>query len=108
MALAWYLTGKKEYADKAITILNAWPPKIKGHSLHNAPLQSGWSGSVWPKAAEIIRYTNAGWTPANITAFENMLKTVYLPEVIVGSHANGNWELGRAQCEAVRQTGATG
>jgi hypothetical protein len=55
-------------------------------------LQAGWTGSVWPRAAEIIRYTNAGWSSASITAFKNMLNTQYLPYVINGGCQNGNWE----------------
>lgn len=101
MALAWYITGTQAYANKAISIMNAYAQTIKTHLLSNAPLQTGWAGSMWPKAAEIIRYTDAGWAAADITAFEDMLRNVYLPEVIVGSQSNGNWELGE-QSSALR------
>lgn len=94
MALAWYITGTQAYANTAISIMNAYAQTVKTHLLSNAPLQTGWAGSVWPKAAEIIRYTSAGWAAADITAFEVMLRNVYLPGVIVGSQSNGNWELG--------------
>ena len=93
-ALAWYISGTASYAQKAISYMNAWAPKIKAHTNSNAPLQTGWAGAPWARAAEIIRYTNAGWAASDITAFENMLRNVYLPEVIVGSSSNGNWELG--------------
>jgi hypothetical protein len=94
MALAWYMTRTQSYADKAISIMNAWAKTVKAHTLSNGPLQTGWSGAVWPKAAEIIRYTGAGWKDADISAFEGMLEKVYLPVVIKGSQSNGNWELG--------------
>ncbi|KIK65161.1 hypothetical protein GYMLUDRAFT_258635 [Collybiopsis luxurians FD-317 M1] len=93
MSLAWYISGSAKYAQKAISYMNAWAKTIKDHKLSNAPLQTGWAGASWPRAAEIIRYTNAGWSAADIAAFEKMLKDVYLPVVIKGSQSNGNWEL---------------
>ena len=93
-ALAWYISGSSKYATKAISLMNAWAQSIKAHTASNAPLQTGWSGASWTRAAEIIRYSNAGWSSSDITAFENMLRNVYLPEVITGSKSNGNWELG--------------
>ncbi|MBM9506911.1 ricin-type beta-trefoil lectin domain protein [Streptomyces sp. KK5PA1] len=92
-ALAWYITQDSRYAQKSIELMNAWARTITGHTNSNAPLQTGWAGSVWPRAAEIIRYTYTGWAPADVTAFSNMLRNVYLPEVINGSNSNGNWEL---------------
>lgn len=95
LSLAWYISGTAKYAQKAIDIMNAWAGTIKAHTNSNAPLQTGWAGSSWAKAAEIIRYSNAGWSQSDITKFENMLRNVYLPELIVGSSSNGNWELGK-------------
>ncbi|KAL8750886.1 MAG: hypothetical protein Q9199_006787 [Rusavskia elegans] len=92
-ALAWYISGTQSYASKAISYMNAWARNIKDHTASNAPLQTGWSGASWARAAEIIRYSNAGWSSSDITAFENMLRNVYLPKIIGGSNANGNWEL---------------
>ena len=94
MSLAWYITGGIQYAQKAISYMNAWAQTIKAHTNSNAPLQTGWSGASWARAAEIIRYTNAGWATSDISNFEDMLRNVYLPEVIGGSNSNGNWELG--------------
>lgn len=92
-ALAWSVTGDSRYAQKSIAIMNAWSPVIRDHTNSNAPLQTAWAGSVWPRAAEIIRYTGAGWAAADVDRFEAMLRDVYLPEVINGSRSNGNWEL---------------
>ena len=94
MSLAWYISGSAQYAQKAISYMNAWAKTIKAHTNSNAPLQTGWAGASWARAAEIIRYTGAGWSSSDITIFENMLRNVYLPKVIVGSNSNGNWELG--------------
>jgi hypothetical protein len=90
-ALAWYITGNEAYARKAIELMDAWSATIRHHTNSNAPLQTGWAGSVWPRAAEIIRYTYPSWP--NQSRFATMLRTVYLPVVIVGSSSNGNWEL---------------
>ena len=95
MSLAWYISGSTSYAERAILYMNAWASSIKTHTNSNAPLQTGWAGSSWARAAEIIRYTYTNWAAADITAFENMLRNVYLPQVIVGSQSNGNWELGK-------------
>lgn len=91
-ALAWYVTRDERYAKKAIELMDAWSAVIKDHTNSNAPLQTGWAGSSWPKAAEIIKYTYTGtWT--NSGRFATMLRSVYLPEIINGSNSNGNWEL---------------
>jgi hypothetical protein len=92
-ALAWYISGDTKYATKAISYMNAWAPVIKAHTNSNGPLQTGWAGSTWPRAAEIIRYTYTGWAPADVEKFSAMLRTVYLPTVIKGINSNGNWEL---------------
>ena len=85
-ALLWYLTGNEAYAKKSIEIMNAWSAVLKTHTASNAPVQCGWTGAVWPRAAEIIRYTyGAGWPPAQITQFANMLTTAYLPITIQGT-----------------------
>ncbi|MGW0941040.1 alginate lyase family protein [Streptomyces sp. NPDC002623] len=91
-ALAWYVTRDERYAKKAIELMDAWSGVIKDHTNSNAPLQTGWAGSSWPRAAEIIKYTyTGGW--AGSGRFASMLRDVYLPEIINGSHSNGNWEL---------------
>ncbi len=91
-ALAWYVTRDERHARKAIELMDAWSAVIRDHTNSNAPLQTGWAGSSWPKAAEIIKYTYAGnW--ANSGRFATMLRNVYLPEIINGSNSNGNWEL---------------
>ena len=90
-ALAWYITGDAAYARKSIELMDAWSATIRSHTNSNAPLQTGWAGSVWPRAAEIIKYTYSSWP--NQARFATMLRTVYLPVVIAGSSSNGNWEL---------------
>ncbi|MFF5922193.1 alginate lyase family protein [Streptomyces flavochromogenes] len=93
LSLAWYVTRDSRYAQKAIEIMDAWSGVITDHTNSNAPLQTGWAGSSWPRAAEIIRYTYTGWPQPRVDRFKTMLRNVYLPEVANGSHSNGNWEL---------------
>ncbi|MCP2324050.1 hypothetical protein HDA40_002557 [Hamadaea flava] len=90
-ALAWYISGNTAYAQKAIQLMDAWSAVITDHTNSNAPLQTGWAGSVWPRAAEIIKYTYSSWP--NSGRFATMLRNVYLPKVRNGSNSNGNWEL---------------
>ena len=78
--------------------MNAWSAVLTDHTNSNAPLQSAWSGSVFPRAAEIIKWTYSGWAEVEANRFSKMLRNVYLPEVINGSPStNGNWELSMAE-----------
>jgi len=92
-AVLWYITGDNEYSKNSISIMNHYASNLKGHNNSNAPLQTGWDCQKWPAAGEIIRYSNAGWSDSEITAYSNMLKNVNLPEIIDGSKSNGNWEI---------------
>ncbi|WP_395359255.1 alginate lyase family protein [Streptomyces sp. YH02] len=93
-ALAWYITRDARHARKAIEIMDAWSAVIKDHTNSNAPLQTGWAGSSWPRAAELVKHTYTGGWP-NAGRFATMLRDVYLPEVSGGAALtkNGNWEL---------------
>ncbi|MFI9547284.1 alginate lyase family protein [Streptomyces sp. NPDC052016] len=91
-ALAWYVTRDERHARKSIELMDAWSAVIRDHTNSNAPLQTGWAGSSWPRAAEIIKHAYTG-TWANSGRFATMLRDVYLPEIINGSNSNGNWEL---------------
>src|SRR5262249_54999511 len=77
-ALLWYHTGNKQHAAKAIQIMNAWASTLTEHTNANAPLQSAWAAEVFPRAAEIIRYSGAGWADADVQKFSSMLRNVYL------------------------------
>ena len=93
-ALLWTITGNETYARNAVAIMNAWSEKFTGgHTNHNAPLQASWYGSVFPRAAEIMRATYPAWSAADIERFKQMLRTSYLPNVTRNvACANGNWE----------------
>lgn len=90
-ALAWYITRNTAYAQEAVQLMDAWSATIKDHTNSNAPLQTGWSGASWTRAAEIIKYAYGTWP--NSGRFATMLRNVYLPKIVNGSTSNGNWEL---------------
>jgi hypothetical protein len=97
-ALLWSITGDKAYAENAIKIMNAWSYTLTGgHKRENAPVQAAWCSEVWPRAAEIIRYTYSGWSAKDIDQFKSMLKNQYVPSMIDGSCENGNKELSMSE-----------
>ncbi|AIV73868.1 alginate lyase family protein (plasmid) [Burkholderia pseudomallei] len=90
-ALLWYITRNTVYADNAIKIMNAWASTFTGgFSGSNAMNVATWTGDVWPRAAEIIRYTyvdtsgNSVWAASDIAAFKSFLATWYVPLVTQG------------------------
>jgi hypothetical protein len=92
LSLIWYITRDARYANKAISIMDAWSATIQDHTNSNAPLQTGWAAASWTRAAEVIRYTFTGWP--NAGRFGTMLRNVYLPKIVNGAATmNGNWEL---------------
>jgi hypothetical protein len=108
-ALIWAFTGDESYAKQAVAILNAYGSVLQTHApptsmcgsppgvSSNTPVQSGWCGSVFPRAAEIMRATYPGWAPTDIDKFKAMLRSAYLPNLVSGAiKENGNWELSMA------------
>ena len=97
-ALLWSFTGNTAYAENAIKIMNAWARTLTGgHKLENGVVQAAWCAEVWPRAAEIIRYTYPGWAAADIAAFQKCLATQYVPSLVDGSCENGNKELSMSE-----------
>jgi hypothetical protein len=92
-ALLWAYTGSAASAQKSIEIMNAWAAVLKDHTNRNAPLQAAWAAELFPRAAEIIRHTHAGWAAGDAARFGALLRDVYLPKVVNGSASNGNWEI---------------
>jgi Alginate lyase len=106
-ALLWYITGNQTYANNAIGIMDYYAKNVVGYgnvggqniagvgnvSSSNTPLQSAWDSQKWPRAAEIIRYSNAGWPDADAKAFGQWMNTIMVPQLINGSSSNGNWEI---------------
>ncbi|MFI5614859.1 alginate lyase family protein [Amycolatopsis sp. NPDC051903] len=94
-SLAWYVTRDARYANKAIQIMDAWSSTIKDHTNDNAHLQTAWSASSWPRAAEIIKYVYGNWPGSG--RFGTMLRDVYYNEIQGSDGRTGNWELSIAE-----------
>jgi len=92
-AIAWYITGEKRYAERAMQILNAWSVVLQDFDYNDAKLLAGWTGYLLCNAAEILKYTASGWNQQEISKFTRMLLTVYYPLIrYYYPQANGNWD----------------
>ena len=93
-ALLWAASGDVRYAQKCAEILNAWSAVLKTHSMSNAPLQVGWTGGGFVRAAEILRYTYPQWDKAHIDQFSTMMNGAFLPLIhnFAKYGTNGNWD----------------
>jgi hypothetical protein len=101
-ALRWKVSGVTAYADKAVQIMNAWSSTLEAIGGDtNAALVVGIQGYQFANVGEIMRdYT--GLTPANLAAFQSMMKKVfYAPAHDFLNRHNGteithywaNWDL---------------
>lgn len=91
-AILWVITGNQIYADKAKTILNSWSGTLDSITGGAAKLCAAWYGFGFVNAAEILRYTNSGWSTTDIQRAESMFRYKFY-EVIKDfqpGHA-GNW-----------------
>jgi hypothetical protein len=93
-ALMWAATGDERYAAKCASILDAYANTVKAHGGSNAPLQIGWTGGGFLRAAEILRYTYPKWDKSHVDAFSKMFNAAYLPliENFDKYNYNGNWD----------------
>ncbi len=89
----WYVTGKEEYARKAIEIIDAWSGTLADFFENDAMLLSGWTGGEFANAGEILRATYPGWSAESQTQLKRMLLTVFVPLLrMYYPEANGNWD----------------
>ncbi len=92
-AIQWCITGDKAYAEKSKQILNAWSATLKTIGGRDAVLGAGLGPFKMVNAAEIIRYSNAGWSDAEIKQTEKCFKGAVYPVIKDFSpFANGNWD----------------
>ncbi|MCP3140353.1 DNRLRE domain-containing protein [Pyxidicoccus xibeiensis] len=99
LALLWYHTREQRYADAAIRILDAYSDTLQtivyvgdDNNTHNGPLQAAWLAELFPRSAEILRYSGSGWPEARAIAFGDMLKRAMLPLIVNGWAGGGsNW-----------------
>ena len=89
-ALLWYITEDEMYARKAIDIMDAWSATFNETCDLADSLEAGWTGTIWARAAEIIRHTSTAWPDEGVDAFAEMLQNIWLPMVNEGASTNGN------------------
>jgi len=92
-ALMWCITGNEAHARKAAEILDAWSQTLKALGGHDVELLAGLDGFKFANAAELIRWTWAGWEQRRVETFAGMLTNLFLPRVRnFATFANGNWD----------------
>ncbi len=92
-ALMWCQTGEMAYANKAREILNAWASQLKRVTGRDGVLMAGLGPFEMVNAAELLRYSNAGWPEAEIHRCEQMFTNAIYPEIKdFALFANGNWD----------------
>lgn len=103
-ALMWCITGDTAYAQKAKEIVNAWSYTLQSITGRDAILMAGLGPFKMINAAEILRYTGAGWSDADVRQAERCFKTVVYPVLKdFAPFANGNWD-----AAAIKTVMATG
>ncbi len=81
-ALLWRYTNNTQYAENVRHILNAWANTLTGgHKNSNGPLQAAWSAQLFTRAAEIVKYTYAGWPQPEKDKVTRMFAQQYLPDI---------------------------
>ena len=97
-ALMWAITGDKPHAKKAIQIVNAWSEKLKKVSGIDGVLAAGIQGVKLANAAEILRYTDSGWSEQEAKKCEESFMKAWYPTIQHYAYfANGNWETAALQ-----------
>ncbi|HEU6449363.1 MAG TPA: carbohydrate-binding protein [Verrucomicrobiae bacterium] len=93
LALMWCVTSNSTCAQKAIQILDDWSSSLTNIGGSDAILAAGLDGAKFLNAAELLRYSNAGWSETGIAQFSAMMTNVFYPVISnFATFANGNWD----------------
>jgi hypothetical protein len=92
-AIMWCITGDPAFANKSREIINAWSATLKSVTGRDSVLMAGLGPFKMINAAEILRYTDAGWSGAEIRQTEKHFHNVIYPVLQdFAPFANGNWD----------------
>lgn len=92
-AIMWAITGDKRYAQTAIRIIDAWSNTLLSVTGRDAVLMAGLGPFKMVNAAEIIRYSDAGWPDVAVKhAEQHFLRVIYPVLAEFAPFANGNWD----------------
>jgi len=89
-ALAWQLTGRKKYADKALYFLNAWSAVNTKYSDNDGPLVMTYSATSMLIAADLMMPYKK-WKSADKVRFTGWVKNVYRKAADQIRHKKNNW-----------------
>jgi hypothetical protein len=92
-AVMWCVTKDKSFAQVTIEILNGWAGRLQRITGADAVLCAGLGPFKMINAAELVRYTESGWTENEAVDFGAMLRRAVLPVIEnFAPFANGNWD----------------
>jgi hypothetical protein len=95
-ALLWSLTGEQVHADLSLQIIDAWAKTYQKNIQSNSPLVVGWATPWYANAAELLRYSDAGWSDAGLERFRRLL-SLWLPYVDQDEGPTNNWMQSRIE-----------
>lgn len=91
--MLWQLTGNEEYAQKGITILNAWAGKCTAVTSNdsNHKLAAGCQGFTFALAGELLR-DYKGWTESKFIIYKRWMMSVFATKNLefLEKHQNTN------------------
>ena len=92
-ALMGHITGNVAYFHLCARIIDDWAATLKRITGADAVLCAGLGGFKIANAAELLRWSPAGWPQKNADRFGRMLREVVLPVLFnFAPFANGNWD----------------
>lgn len=89
-ALAYRLSGKKHYGEKACYFMNAWATINKKYSEPDGPLVMSYSGTAFLMAAELMDDTSL-WDDREKQLFRNWVMAVYQKATNEIRERKNNW-----------------
>ena len=89
-ALAYRLSGKKRYGEKACYFMNAWATINKKYSEPDGPLVMSYSGSAFLMAAELMDDTSV-WDADEMQLFKDWVTSVYRKATNEIRERKNNW-----------------
>ena len=89
-ALAYRLSGKKRYGEKACYFMNAWATINKKYSEPDGPLVMSYSGSAFLMAAELMDDTSV-WDADEKRLFKDWVTSVYRKATNEIRERKNNW-----------------
>ena len=92
-AVQWRLTGDRRHAAKAIEIMDGYATTLKGVVNKDKELMASLCGHLLVNGAELIRYSDAGWSQQQVDTFAQLVRNVLYPVISeFATFANGNWD----------------